>query len=79
MPPERREAFTQALKPNFFEWDGVTDDTTPVEDWVRLLPRRTLVVSDPNTVLPVRELIALLRRSSLIGLTRRLPAVTWRR
>ena len=64
MPPDRRETFTQALKPNFFEWDAVTDDTTSVEEWVRLLPRRTLVVSDPNTVLPVRELIALLRRSS---------------
>ena len=64
MPPDRRETFTQALKPNFFEWDSVTDEATPVEEWVRLLPRRTLVVSDPNTVLPVRELIALLRRSS---------------
>ena len=63
MPPDRRETFTQALKPNFFEWDGVTDETTPVEQWVRLLPRRTLVVSDPATVLPIRALVALLRRS----------------
>lgn len=62
MPADRRETFTQALKPNFFEWDGVTDETTPVEEWAWLLPRRTLVVSDPNTVLPVREVVALLRR-----------------
>jgi hypothetical protein len=63
MPRDRREAFAQALKPNFFEWDGVTGETTPVEEWGRLLPRRTLVVCDPNTVLPIREIAALLRRS----------------
>ena len=28
-----------------------------------LLPRDTLVVSDPNTVLPVREITAILRRA----------------
>jgi pimeloyl-ACP methyl ester carboxylesterase len=63
MPPDRRETFAQALKPNFFEWDGVTDELTPVEEWARLLPRQTLVVSDPNTLLPIREVVALLRRS----------------
>ncbi len=62
MPPDRRDVFTQALKPNVFEWDAVTNESTPVEDWARLLPRETLVVSDPNTLLPIRELIALLRR-----------------
>jgi pimeloyl-ACP methyl ester carboxylesterase len=61
MPPERRDAFAQALKPNFFEWDAVTDEVTPLAEWARLLPRKTLVVSDPNTVLPIREIAALLR------------------
>jgi len=64
MPPQRRETFAQALKPNFFEWDAVTDETTSLAEWARLLPRETLVVSDPNTVLPIREIAALLRRSS---------------
>ncbi len=60
MPTERRQAFAQALKPNFFEWDAVLDEATPVEEWARLLPRQTLVVSDPDTVLPIRQIAALL-------------------
>lgn len=63
MPSERRNAFAEALKPNYFEWDAVMDETTPMERWARLLPRSTLLVSDPNTVLPIREITALLRRS----------------
>jgi pimeloyl-ACP methyl ester carboxylesterase len=63
MPAERRHAFAEALKPNYFEWDAVMDETTPVDQWARLLPRSTLAVSDPNTVLPIREIIAILRRS----------------
>jgi pimeloyl-ACP methyl ester carboxylesterase len=63
MAPERREAFAAALRPNFFEWDAVMNETTPVAQWARLLPRATLVANDPNTVLPVREITALLRQS----------------
>jgi len=63
MPRDRRDVFAQALKPNFFEWDAVTDETTPLAEWARLLPRQTLVVSDPNTVLPIREIATLLRQS----------------
>ena len=37
------------------------DETTPLERWARLLPEATLVVSDPMTVSPIREIIALLR------------------
>ena len=62
-PLDRRETFTQALKPNFFEWDAVTNESTPVDEWARSLPRATLVVADPNTVLPIREVVALLRRT----------------
>jgi pimeloyl-ACP methyl ester carboxylesterase len=63
MSAERRNTFVEALKPNYFEWDAVMDETTPVEQWARLLPRSTLLVSDPNTVLPIREITAILRRS----------------
>ena len=63
MPAERRNAFAEALKPNYFEWDAVMEENTPVEQWARFLPRSTLVVSDPNTVLPIREITAILRRS----------------
>jgi pimeloyl-ACP methyl ester carboxylesterase len=63
MPPERRGAFTQAMKPNFFEWDAVMNETTSIQQWAKLLPRDTLLVCDPGTVLPVREIALLLRRS----------------
>jgi pimeloyl-ACP methyl ester carboxylesterase len=63
MPAERRNTFVEALKPNYFERAPVMEENTPVEQWARLLPRSTLLVSDPNTVLPIREITAILRRS----------------
>jgi pimeloyl-ACP methyl ester carboxylesterase len=63
MPSERRVAFAEALKPNFFEWDAVMNETTSAEQWAVLLPRATLLACDPNTVLPTREITAVLRRS----------------
>src|SRR5271166_3534118 len=60
---DRRIAFSEALKPNFFEWDAVMNETTPVEQWAALLPRDTLLVCDPGTVLPIREIAGLLHRS----------------
>ena len=63
MPSERRATFAEALKPNFFEWDAVMNETTSAEQWAALLPGATLLASDPNTVLPVREITAILRRS----------------
>ena len=63
MSLDRRIAFSDALKPNFFEWDAVMNETTPVEQWATLLPRATLLVCDPGTVLPIREIAAVLRRS----------------
>ena len=62
MPSERRTAFTEALKPNLFEWDAVMNETTSVEQWAMLLPRETLLLWDPGTALPVREIARLLRR-----------------
>jgi pimeloyl-ACP methyl ester carboxylesterase len=63
MTSERRAAFTEALRPNYFEWDAVINEVTPVEQWATLLPRTTLLVCDPDTVLPIREIAAILRRS----------------
>jgi pimeloyl-ACP methyl ester carboxylesterase len=39
------------------------NENTSLRQWTRLLPRSTLAVYDPGTVLPVREIAALLRRS----------------
>src|SRR3984957_3346836 len=63
MSPDRRLAFSEALKPNLFEWDAVMDDTTPIEEWAALLPRTTLLAFDPAGVSPTREIAAILRRS----------------
>jgi len=63
MPPDRRLAFSEALKPNFFEWEAVMDDMTPVEEWTALLPRATLLAFDSAGVLPTREIAAVLRQS----------------
>jgi pimeloyl-ACP methyl ester carboxylesterase len=60
MPPERRIVFAEALKPNFFEWDAVVNETISVDEWAALLPAKTLLVCDPETVLPVREIASIL-------------------
>jgi len=59
MPEKRRAAFASAVPPNFHEWDAVMDEKATVADWQRLTPR-TLVVSDPATRLPIREIVAIL-------------------
>lgn len=61
MPADRRAAFTEALKPNYHEWDTVMNETTPVADWVDQLPTRTLVCYDPATMRPMREIVEILR------------------
>jgi pimeloyl-ACP methyl ester carboxylesterase len=62
MSLDRRFAFSEALRPNFFEWDAVMDDTTPVEEWAAVLPPATLLAFDPAGVSPTREIAAIIRR-----------------
>ena len=59
MPEKRRAAFTESLPPNFHEWDAVMDEQTTLEEW-GAMTTRTLVVSDPATRRPIREIIELL-------------------
>jgi pimeloyl-ACP methyl ester carboxylesterase len=61
MPDERRATFTEALKPNFHEWDAVMDEPTTLDEWASALPNETLVVSAQHTVRPIREIVELLR------------------
>lgn len=63
MPEARRAAFTEALKPNFHEWDAVMQETTTLDAWAEALPRETLVVSARQTVRPIREIVGLLREA----------------
>jgi pimeloyl-ACP methyl ester carboxylesterase len=62
MSPDRRLAFSEALKPTLFEWDAVMDDMTPVEDWAAVLPTATLLAFDPAGTSPTREIAAIMRR-----------------
>lgn len=60
MPAPRRAAFIAALLPNQHEWDAVIDPDMTVEG---VAPRdvRTIVVHDPATRRPIRELVEVLR------------------
>jgi pimeloyl-ACP methyl ester carboxylesterase len=60
---ERRAAFAQALMPNYFEWDAVMNDDTTAADWAALLPTDTLLISDPHSARPIREITTILRRA----------------
>lgn len=64
MDADRRRTFTGALAPNFHEWDAIMSETTPLAEWVEALPRRTLVVFDPNTVLPIRKIVWLMQQAA---------------
>jgi pimeloyl-ACP methyl ester carboxylesterase len=59
MPEKRRAAFVDSLPPNFHEWDAVMEEQTTIEE-LKALSTRTLVVSDPATRIPIREIIDIL-------------------
>jgi hypothetical protein len=51
------------------------NEATSLEQWTILLPRATLLVYDPGTVLPIREIVALLRRSCPGWTYKKVPGV----
>ncbi len=63
MPEGRKAAFTEALEPNFHEWDAVMREATTLDGWAEALPHETLVVSARHTVRPIREIVELLREA----------------
>jgi pimeloyl-ACP methyl ester carboxylesterase len=63
MRPERRAAFAQAMRPNYFEWDAAMNDATTAEQWAALLPKDTLLIADSRSALPIREVTTILRRA----------------
>jgi pimeloyl-ACP methyl ester carboxylesterase len=74
MPVERREAFVDGLKPVYFEWDAVMNETMLATQWAELLPRATLLASDPDTVRPIREITAILRQACPTWAYEEIPA-----
>ena len=71
MPERRRAAFVATLPPNFYEWQAVMDERTQIEDYAAVTAR-TLVVSDPATRRPIREIVEILA-AGLPGLVVPLP------
>lgn len=63
MPDDRKSRFTQALKPNFFEWDGVMNEATPLCEWAQELPRDTTVISAADTVRTIDEIVFLMKEN----------------
>ena len=59
MRPERRSGFLAMLPPNYHEWDGVMNETTPAAAW-RDLAARTLLVQAEDTKRPIREISEIL-------------------
>lgn len=60
MTPERREAFTRALRPNYHEWDAVMD--APAQRFVSAVTAATHVVSACDTVPPIAKIVSLLEQ-----------------
>jgi pimeloyl-ACP methyl ester carboxylesterase len=58
MSTKRRNAFIEAMRHTFHEWDGVMNETTPIETWKRLAAR-TLLVYAAETKRPIREIAEL--------------------
>jgi pimeloyl-ACP methyl ester carboxylesterase len=60
LPADRREALAAAVPPNFHEWHAVMSEATPIDRW-GAIEARTLVLSDPATRRPIREIVELLQ------------------
>jgi pimeloyl-ACP methyl ester carboxylesterase len=59
MSDGRRAAFAEALAQNPYEWQAVMDEETGVAGYAAIAAR-TLVVSDPETRRPIREIVEIL-------------------
>jgi pimeloyl-ACP methyl ester carboxylesterase len=62
MPIEKRAAFADSMKPNYFEWDALAKETQPLSQWAHSLSSNTLLVNASNTVTSILEVIKILRK-----------------
>ena len=58
----QKERFSEILKPNFYEWDAVLNETTTIEDWYKKLPSNTTFISAQDTVFSIKEIRRLFMR-----------------
>jgi len=63
MPDDRKSKFTQALKPNFHEWDAVMNEQTTLSEWESNLPKDTTVLSAADTVRSIDEIVMLMKEN----------------
>jgi pimeloyl-ACP methyl ester carboxylesterase len=59
MADARKDKFTQALKPNYHEWDAVMNEQTSLSQWAHDLPPDTTVISAADTVRAIADIVAL--------------------
>ncbi|MDZ4253276.1 MAG: alpha/beta hydrolase [Sulfuritalea sp.] len=57
-PHERRLAYMQLLRPNYYEWDGVDSDQTTIEEFDRI-PARAMMVYSSGARRASREIVQL--------------------
>jgi len=55
----RRKKFTEALKPNFYEFDCVINETTSLEEWSDILPQNTHILFSEQTVNSIRKIVTI--------------------
>jgi pimeloyl-ACP methyl ester carboxylesterase len=72
MPERRQAAFIESVPPTMHEWDAVMDEAATAETY-SALACRTLVVSDPATRLPIREIVEILESACPQWTFRSLP------
>lgn len=60
MPDKRRATFVASLPPNFYEWDALDEEQTPVAGW-HALAAEVLVMCARDTRRSVREIYELFR------------------
>lgn len=62
MADERQTAFLESIRPNYHEWDGVMNETTPLNAW-QAVSAPTLVMRAAETRRPIVEITELLREA----------------
>jgi hypothetical protein len=58
MPHDRRLAYIQLLRPNYYEWDCLESDRTTIEEFARI-PAKAMIAYTPDARRPSREIAQL--------------------
>ena len=53
---DQKVKFSEILKPNFHEWDAVLNETIPIQELYKKLPKDTTFISALDTVFSIQEI-----------------------